>query len=56
MKRDDPQSNVTGPNNTNVVTVTIFGNLYEEKNTAVICGEAPVTLHVLPTLRHISAR
>ena len=32
-----PKCNVTGPNNSNVVTVTVFGNLYEGKNTTVIC-------------------
>ena len=46
-----PQSNVTEPNNSNVVAVTVSGNLYEEKNTTDIRREASV----LPTLRHISA-
>ena len=31
IKRNVPQSNVTEPNNSNVVTVTVFGNLGEEK-------------------------
>ena len=31
IKRNLPQSNVTGPNKSYVVTVTVFGNLYEEK-------------------------
>ena len=30
IERNVPQSNVTGPNKRNVVTVTIFGNLHEE--------------------------
>ena len=51
-KRNVPQSNITLPNKSNVVTVTV--NLYEEKKN--ICGEAPVLLPVLPTRRHISAR
>ena len=34
-----PQSNVTGPNNSNVVSVHVSGNLYEEKKVAVKCGE-----------------
>ena len=38
------QSNVTGPNNSNVVTGSVFCNLYEEKYTAVIHGEASVIL------------
>ena len=31
IKRNFPQSNVTWPNKSNIVTVTFFGNLYEEK-------------------------
>ena len=38
------------------MTVTVFGNLYEEKNTTALHGEASVLLSVLPTLRHISVR
>ena len=52
IKRNVPQSNTTGPNNRNVVTVTVFGNLYKEKNTAAVA----VLLPVLPTPRHISAQ
>ena len=41
------------------VTVTVFGNLYQEIDTAVLCGEVSVLLSVLApvllTLRHISA-
>ena len=48
------QFNVTWPNKSNIVTVV--GNFYEEKNTAVVGGAASVLLPVLPTLRHISAR
>ena len=36
------KSNITWPNNTNVVTGSVFGNLYD--------------LYVLPTLRHTSAQ
>ena len=43
IKRNVPQSNVTGPNNNNVVTVTVIGNLYKERNTADISGEASET-------------
>ena len=50
------QSTVTWPNKRNVVTVTVFGNLNEEKNTADIREEASVLLPVIPTLHHISAR
>ena len=55
IKRNFPQSSITGPNNSNVLTVTVFGNLYEEKNTADISGEAPVLPPVLLTICHISA-
>ena len=41
---------MTGPNKSNVVTVTVFGNLYEEKNTSDIRGEASVLLSVLLTV------
>ena len=47
--------NITGLNNSNVVTGSVFGNSYEEKNTAVISGVS-IMLSVLPTLRHISAQ
>ena len=40
----------------NVVTVTVIGNLYEEKNTAVLGGAASVLPPVLPTLHLISAQ
>ena len=53
IKRNVPQSNVTGPNNINVVTGNVFGN--SGKNTALIRGEVSVTLSVLLTLAHISA-
>ena len=46
IKSIDPQSNVG-------VNSSVCGNLYEEKNTAVICGEVSVILSVLPTLHHI---
>ena len=36
INRNVPQSNVTEPNKSNVVTVTVFGNLYEEKDTTDI--------------------
>ena len=29
--QDDPKSNITGSNKSNVITVTVFGNFYEEK-------------------------
>ena len=32
IKRNVSQSNVTWPNKSDVATVTVFGNLYEEKN------------------------
>ena len=41
------QSNVTWPNKSYIVTVTVFGNLCEEKSTAVIRGE----VSVLPPVR-----
>ena len=50
-KENVPQSNVTRPDKSNVVTVTVFGNLYEEQNTADIPGEVSVQV----ALRHISA-
>ena len=60
IKRNFPQSNVTCPNNSNVVTVFNFVSLYEEKNTTAVGGEASILLSVLPivlpTHRHISAR
>ena len=31
IKINVPQSNITWPNKSNIVTVTVFGNLYEEK-------------------------
>ena len=46
-----PQSNVTWPNNNKVGTGSVFGNLYKEINTAVICEGVSVR----PTLCHISA-
>ena len=36
LKRNVRQSNVTGPNNSNVVTGSVFGNLYEEKITVMV--------------------
>ena len=54
IKTHVPESNVTWPNNSNVVSVTVFGNLYE-KNTTDISGEASVLQPVLPTIHHISA-
>ena len=51
IQRNVPQSNVICPNQTSV-TVTVFGNLYEQTNTTVIRGD---TSPVLPTPRHISA-
>ena len=56
LKRNDPQSNISGPNNSSVVTGSVFGSLYEEKNTTVIHGEVSVTPSVLLTLCHISAQ
>ena len=60
IKRNVPQSNITWPIKSNIVTATVFGNLYEEKNRTDRCGEVSVLLSVLPpvlpTLRHISAR
>ena len=56
IKRNVPQRNVTWPNKSNVMTVTVFGNLYEEKDTTDIRGEASVLPPVLLTLCHISAR
>ena len=50
IQRNVPQSNVTGPNKSNVVTVTFLINLYEEKNSADIRGEGSVLLPVLPAL------
>ena len=53
---------MTGPNKcssnvvSNVVTVTVFGNFYEEKNVADICGEASVLPPALTTLHHIAIR
>ena len=38
------------------MTVTVVGNLYEEKNTSAVGGAESVLPPVLPTLRHISAR
>ena len=55
IERNVPQSNTAWPNNSTVVTVTVFGNLYEGKNTAAVHGEVSVLLPVLPTLRHIPA-
>ena len=49
IQRNVPQSNVTWPNKSNVVTVTVFGNVYEEKYTADIRGVASVLPPVLPT-------
>ena len=42
------QSNVTGPDNSNVVTGSIFGNLYEEEASESLS----VILSALPTLSH----
>lgn len=44
IKRKVPQSNVTGPNISNVVTGSVFFNLYKEKNTAVILWKVSVIL------------
>ena len=41
INRNVPQSNVTEPNKSNVVTVTVFGNLYEEKDTTDIVEKCP---------------
>ena len=54
IKINVPQSNITWPNKSNIVTVTVFGNLYEEENAADRCGEASVLPPVIPSLRHIS--
>ena len=48
IKTNVPQSNFTWRNKSNLVTVTVFGKLYKEKNTTDICGEASVLLSVLP--------
>ena len=47
-------SNITWIYNTSVVTVRVFGNLNNEKNTVAIHGKASVQ-SVWPTLHHISA-
>ena len=49
------QNDVTWPNKSNIVIAPVLCNLYEEKNTADIYGEACVTLSVVQTLRHISS-
>ena len=41
INRNVPQSNVTEPNKSNVVTVPVFGNLYEEKDTTHIVEKCP---------------
>ena len=46
IQRNLPQSNVTWPNKSNLVTVTVFGNLYEEINTVAVPGGASVLLSV----------
>ena len=45
----NPQSSITGPDNRNVVTGSVFDDLYNKKNTAVIRGKVSVILSVLPT-------
>ena len=61
IQRNVPQSKVTWPNqSTNVVTVTVFGNLYQKKNTAdtwrsfcpPACPTDPGTF--LPEKQHLS--
>lgn len=47
IKRNVPQSNFTEPNNSNVITGRVFGNLYEDRNAAVIRGEVSDMLSVL---------
>ena len=56
IKRNVPQSTITEANDGKIVTVTVavFGNLYEEKNTAAVCGEASVLLSVLPEKQRLS--
>ena len=54
IQRNFPQSNLTWPNKSNVVTV--FDSFYEGKNTTAVRGEASVLPPVLPTLCHTSAR
>ena len=44
----------TWTNKSNIVTVTVFGNLYEEKNTADMSGEAPALLSILPPSPQVS--
>lgn len=44
------QSNITGPNNSNMVAGSVFGNLYEVKNTESMPGNVSVIPSVLPTL------
>ena len=44
----NPQSNVTEPNNSNVVTGSVISNLYEERHTAVVSICPPVCHPVCP--------
>ena len=49
IQRNVPQSNLTWPNKSNTVTVTIFGSLYKKKNAADIGIRPPVYSPTCPT-------
>ena len=49
IKRNVPQSNITWPNNSKVVTVAVFGNWYEETNITVFVTFLPEKQHLSPT-------
>ena len=54
INRNVPQSNVTEPNKSNVVIVTVFGKFYEEKDTTDTVDEKKISATVSPPDRDFS--